>query len=237
MDIFANAPKAATKTAAKGKKDTVVVETKGLELYAALKVVEDNVKAQRSVVEVGVKEQMTQRFIDEGIKLGKKPESYKGEENGTTGSLQFKCLPNTSALSDETQAMLKERDIPMKRVVSKPQTFIFNPAYADLSDKHNKAIFDAISKVLAPLMEKGIVPRDLIQQQDEESKMTADEDTIAAVFKLKTENGEADRETIEAMIPLVSCLAIRPSLAEGANAFEIVDKAMNIEDAEVTAAA
>jgi hypothetical protein len=93
MSMFANAPVAATKKPSKAKKSEDFVATPGLELYASLCAVKKNVEAQIAVVRTDIDENAMDRFIEEGIRLGKMPfeGSYKGSEGKATASIQLRC--------------------------------------------------------------------------------------------------------------------------------------------------
>lgn len=225
MDMFVNAPKAPSKSAGKAKSDILVKKVEGIHLYAALKAVKTNVEAQIAVVESEIKAQMTDHFVDEGMKIDRRPANYKGTDSGSEASLQLKTSP--SAINEEAQKLLGEKKIPLTKSVAQHATFIVNPAYADLSNERNAAM---LTKVSEALMELGL-PVDFFQQQDEVSKVVADEDSIHAVMALES------KSDVAALLPLVSCLAIKATLAEDANPFEIVEDALGSPEAEDTAAA
>jgi hypothetical protein len=217
MGMFANAKVIEAKKPAKGKKDETFVPVKGLHVFAALQAVKKNVEAQIAVFEAGIKSTMLDRFIDEGMKFCKKPENFKGEENGSTASLQFRCRSSASGLSEEEIALLEEHNIPLEENVARDETFVINPAYADLSDEKNA---DMLAKVEEALSSLGL-PADFILKQEKVSKVVATEKSINAVCSIK------DKETVAALLPLVYTPAIRASLAEDANPFEVVEAALN----------
>jgi hypothetical protein len=215
MGMFANAKVVEAKPA-KAKKNDVTVHTPDLHLFAALKAVKDNVEAQISVVEAGIKSNMLANFVEAGMRFCKKPESYKGEENGSTGSLQFRSRSTASGLSDEECDLLEENNIPYSENVAREETFIINPAYANLSDEKNA---DMLAKVEEALSALGL-PADFIMKQEKVSKRVVTDETINAVCSLK------DEATVAALMPVVGVLGIRAKLAEGANPFEIVEEAL-----------
>jgi hypothetical protein len=232
--LFANAQKV-TEAPKKGKPAAkVTVPTKGLELYAALLAVEKAVKAQKSVVEAGIKNTILARGVVEGIRLGKKPDSYEGEENGSTASLQLRCRVSTSALSDEEQELLAEYDIPTDENVSVEDCFRINPRYSDMSDPKNAEILAKVEEALSALN----LPEDFIQKQDKVAKVIATEDSIAAVCKIThkkgKDKGKPDEATIAALLPIVTTPAIRAKLAADKNPFEIVDQHTKLNEAEET---
>jgi hypothetical protein len=214
MSMFSNAPVAEAKKPAKAKAKTEYVPTPGLELFAALCAVEKNILAQKAVVRTDIDATAMERFIDEGMRRGVLPESYKGAEGKATGSIQLRCRSSASGLSEDEQALLEENNIPLDRNVQREETFIINPAYADLSDEQNAAMLQKVELALSKLG----LPADFIQRQTAVEKVIATEESINAVFKLK------DRATVEALVPLVTCQALRPTLSADANPFDIVEQ-------------
>jgi hypothetical protein len=217
MSMFANAKVIETKPT-KGKKkveDAVLME--GLELFASLNTVKKNVEAQIAVVEAGLKGTMMSVFIEEGMRKGSKPESFKAEENGSNGSMQFKCRVSTSGLSEEEQDLLAEYKIPTDENVARQECFIINPAYT--------TDMELLAKVEEALSGLGL-PADFIQKQEKVAKVIVTEDSINAVCKLK------DKGVVAALMPVVSTLAIRATLGKGVNPFEVVEAALGNPESE-----
>lgn len=231
MNMFTNAPKAPSKAPAKGKPEAVTEKVDGIHLYAALKAVAANVAAQVAVVEADIKEKMAEHFIAEGMKLDRRPVNYTGTDNGSSASLQLKCLPSTSGISEASQKLLSAKKIPVGTAVTTPATFIVNPAYADLSDKRNADMLARVSKALETLG----LPVDFFMQQDEVSKVIATEKSIDAVMALKS------KDDVATLLPLVTCMAIKAKLAENADPFAVVEGVLGEpeadEDSEDTVAA
>lgn len=218
--MFANA-KPITAPKPKGKKkDVEIVESKGLHLFAALQSVLKNVQAQIAVVETNLKSDMLEHFIEVGMKTGKKPESYTGVEDGSEGSMQLKTRVSTSALSEEDQKLFAEYKIPTSENVSREEAFIINPEYT-----HDMDMLAKVEKALSGLN----LPADFIMKQEKVCKIIATDESINAIVKLKKESAVA------ALLPLATTLAIRAKLADGADAFAIVDKA--VADAKARAEA
>lgn len=225
MNMFTSAPVLPAKSASKGKKDVLTKEVKGVELLAALRAVETNVKAQIAVAEAGVKSLMTEHFVDEGMRIKRRPENYKGTDNGSEASLQLKCMSSASAVSEDAQALLAEHEIPLEKAVSQHATFMINPAYADLSVERNADMLAKVSDALAALG----LPVDFFLRQEEVSKQIATADSIDAVMALK------NKSDVAMLLPLVSCLAVKAVLAENANPFQIVDAALGEPEIEQAA--
>lgn len=214
--MFANAPIAQDKKPAKAKAKTDIVDTPKVELHAALVAVKKNVEAQIAVVETELKEGANERFVEIGMRMGSKPESYKAGENSTVSTMMLRCRSSASAVSLEEQEILKDNNIPLDTNCIREETFIIKPEYADLSVEANA---EMLAKVTEALKDLGL-PEDFFMRQTAIEKTIATEESINAVMKLK------DKNTVAALLPLVSCTAIRPSLAAGANPFDIVEAAL-----------
>lgn len=211
MGMFANA-KSIGADKPKGKKKNVdAVQTEGLHLYAALKAVSKNVEAQIAVVETELKNEMMEHFIEEGMKIGRKPESYTGVEDGSEGSMQIRTRVSTSALSPEAIKLFKTHNIPTTENVAREEAFIINPAYTNDMDMLAK-----VEKALSKLN----LPADFIQKQEKSYKTVVDDSSIDAICNLK------DEATVAALLPMATTLAIRAKLAPNADPFKVVDDAM-----------
>lgn len=232
MSLFAKAAVVTDKPKAKKAKEKTQIEVKDIELFAALKAAKDAVEAQLSVVEAGIKNVIFARGVDEGIRTGKKMDSFEGIEKGSSASLQLRCRSSASGLSEEEVEILAEHNIPLDENVQVEECFRINPAYSDLTDPANAELLDKVSQALETLG----LPADFIQKQEKVFKTIATEDSIAAVCKIQHKagknKGKADEATIAALLPLVTVAAIRPKLAEGVNPFEIVDAALNPKEEE-----
>ena len=220
MNMFATAkPIPAKKTA--GKKATVeTVQTTDLHLYAALKAVETNVKGQLAIAEASIKGQMGAHFVAEGATSGRRPVNYAGIDQGSTGSLQLRARSSASALSVDECELLTDNGIPYGEAIDRDETFIVNPEYAG-----NMEMLTKVSEALESLG----LPADFFQKQEKVSKNIATDESMAAVFATKN----ADK--ISALLPLVTTMAIRATLAEGANPFMVVDAALGDPTADAKA--
>jgi hypothetical protein len=224
--MFATAPIAAGPVSKKAKDKTETIPTKGIHLLAALQVLKKNVEGQIATVEADVKDIMLSTFTEKAFVGKKKPESYTGTDNGSSASLQCKARASSSALTDAELEILADYKIPVETLVTREETFIINPAYADLSDAENKAMLDKVEQALAGLG----LPADFIQRQLGISKKIVSDETIAAVCSM------AKKSDVASLLPMVTSLAIRATFAEDANAFEVVEKAMAVRN-EAEAAA
>lgn len=234
MGMFTNAAVVEEKkTPAKAKKKDVV-QTEGLHYYGALCAVKKATEANIGVVGASIKSEMMGRFIEEGIRIKRKPESYKGEENGTTASLEFRCRGTNSPLSEEERALLDENEIKYDEQVAREETFIINPDYADLSDPKNAEMLAKVEEALSSIG----LPANFIMRQQKLSKHVVTDETIEQVFSLtttevvtegkkKVTKNVPDRARIAALVPMVAVLGIKPTLAADVDPFLVVDEILN----------
>jgi hypothetical protein len=208
MSMFEKAKASPVTTKAAPKKgDKAVFAIAGMEAFAAVKAVEKALKAVSSTLEQGVKAQMAVKFVEIGMKKGSRPDSFKGEEGQGSASCELRCRTSTSVLTVEEQSLLEEHKIPVVTLDTVVETFIINPAYADNSD-----LLERVSKAL-----EGIegMPADFILHQSQK-KVCADEASMNAVFALK------DKAVVAALLPLVSTLAVKPTITSEKAAFDLV---------------
>lgn len=216
MNMFAKAQVIEAKPTKGKKKVEETVQMEGLELLASLNALKKNIEAQAAVVEANLKGKMMARFVEEGMRTGTKPEAFKASENGSTGSMQFKCRVSTSGLSDEEQELLAEYEIPTDKNIARQECFIINPAYT--------CDMEMLDKVSSALESLGL-PADFFQKQEEVSKVIVTDESINAVCKLK------DAGAVAALMPVVSTMAIRATLGKGVNPFEVVEAALGEPEA------
>lgn len=221
MSLFAAAvaaPKAEKKKPAAKTKLEVAIE--GMEQFAAFKAVEKAMKAVSGTFEQSIKAQMATLFVKEGMKLGRRPENFEGIEGVASGSCQLKAKSSNQIVTAEELSLLEQHNIPVVTLDTVVETFIINPAYADLTNPMNKALLDKVSKALEGV--KGL-PADFLQHQSEK-KVCVDEASMNAVFALK------DEDVVAELLPLVATLAIRPTIESEKVAFEIVGKMLGLSD-------
>ncbi len=226
MNMFTTAKPIAGKVAKGRKADVVTVNTPGLHLYAALNALKANIEGRIEVVANEIKFGRTDKngtiiggmldyFVTNGMKAQKKPDNYKGEDQGTVASLQMKARGAGSALSEEEQILFSDNDIPLEEIVDRDETFVINPAYGK--------DMDMLARVSEALEGLGL-PADFILRQEKVSKVVATPASMDAIFGLE------DVDLVKALVPLVSTFAIRATFAEDANPFEVVEAGMEAKD-------
>lgn len=199
MSMFDSTKKVTTTAKAAKGKTKLEVETAGLQDYAAIDAAIKSLTALKETTGSAIKSQMMDKFVELGVELGARPESYTGVEGAATASLELRARATTSALSIEEVELLTENGIPTKTIVSTVETFIINPTYAE-----NSALLSKIEKALKGI--KGI-PDDLFLKQDGSSKTVLGDDALEILFK------NQDEDTIADILPVISVPAIKPKLA------------------------
>lgn len=222
MNVFEKAKASTVKATAKPKprKEKAEISISGLEDYSAVCAVLKSLEALKKTMEVGVKAQCLDNFIDTGMEIKRRPENFKGVEGAAEASCELRLRSSASVLAQEEIDLLAEHNIPVRVDDVVVETFIINPAYAQNPDMLKK-----VSKALAAVKD---LPEDFIQHQSQ-TKTCADETSIDAVYRL------ADRDTVATLLPLVTTLATKPKICgEGADktAFDIVGKLLKGDEAE-----
>lgn len=187
--------------------DTEHVKLPGLELYARVDALQ---KALTTVAETLCNElKATSRdvFIGQGIQFGQRPPNFKAVEGSANASVQLKAY--AWPLTAEAQEQLREADIPLREDDKVAETFILNPEHAS-----DEKIMATLEKALEPLIKAGKLPQDLFQHQSQKVVKVDGDVTLGAIFRLKNKKGQPDRVRIETLLPLVTSLAIKPTISE-----------------------
>jgi hypothetical protein len=234
MGMFDNAKTVETK-APKSKSKAPIVEIAGILDHAVFSALEKSMKTMKETVAVQIKDSMLDHFMVTGMKLGDKPENFKGVEirgkdwNGVDdaeSSCQLRERPDTSPLTPDEIAMLKDHDFPMVENVKTIETFIINPAYVN-----DEKILKAMEKALAPAMKKGELPSDLFMKQPGVKTTVLGENAIEHLFK-----NFKNSKVIRNLLDIVAVPSIRPSLKEDdmLKTVQILEKIIAAKPAEET---
>lgn len=211
MSIFEKAKAASVPgPVPKGKKSEArELDMKGMETYASLIAVGDQIDTLAKSIGAKIKANMAIEFIKTGMKGGRTPENFKGVEGVAKGSCELRRRASNRPLSADEIALLNQHDIPTVEDDVVVETYIINPAYAADEDMLLK-----ISKAL-----EGVpgLPEDFILHQSQK-KTTVTAESVNAVFALK------DAKVIASLIPLVATLALKPVMSDLDRAFELVGK-------------
>lgn len=198
----AESVKTGAKKSAKPTKDEVVLV--GLEEVAALDAVIKALTAIQVTKAAEVKVAMIERFAAEGIRLGKRPENFRGIEGEASASCELRARAVTSALKPDELIALKEANISVTEVVDTVETYVINPEYLT-----NMKVMNAVETALKGA--KGI-PEDLFQKQDGKSKTVVADTAFDDLFGSKTKRAIA---TVETLVAIVGVPAIKATFAEG----------------------
>jgi hypothetical protein len=201
-NLFHTAKTLPQKPAAAAAKTAEVIETEGLERYSALDHVEKLLKALKETHREPITEQMLDHFVEEGLRRGKRPDNYKGAENGCSASLEFRKRTSNSKLTDVELQLLEKYDVPVDSIEEVPSAFLINPKYAE-DEELLAAVSNAISRVKN-------LPDDFLVRQMPMHRVVVHEDALDHVFAV-----QAEPETVTELARIVSTLAMKPKFVGG----------------------
>jgi hypothetical protein len=212
--MFSNA-KLLNTTSKSKKVEAATVHIDGLETLASLDAVIKALSALKDTVESEVKSRGEIEFIQRGMEKKSRPDNFKAFDGIASASVQLKKRSSASALSDAEVALLSEVGISVETNQEIVSTFVINPAYKD-----DQKLLSNVEKKLKGV--KGI-PEDFILMQEGKSKTVVPDGALDEVFKL-------DEDKVRALLPVVSTLAIRPSLADGdvTKAYDIIKDLLGV---------
>jgi hypothetical protein len=192
-------PKAAAKKGDKG-----IVEITGLELVAALDAAEKAIKSLKTEARAGVDDQIRDHFISEGIRTGRQPDNFRGQEGKASASCELRKRSTASALTEVEVALLTENGITTEVIEDKTETYIINPSYLADSELMGK-----VAKLLA-----GNVPLDFIQKQTSQKKTVVTDVSVIEAFRSKN---------LADLIKVVGTIALKPKIeTELATTFKLI---------------
>ena len=181
------------------------VTVKNLEKLAELNALSDAIDALKTQLSASIKEFALDTFIQEGQKIERRPENFRGIDGNASASVELRKRSTASALSEDQIALLAKYSMIPEEVVLVNQMYGINPAYAE-----DEKLLAAVETALA-----GIVPDDFIVQQEKKSKMVVTDKMLDQAF-LKS----VPREVVET----VTVLALKPKL-EVTDISSILEKA------------
>lgn len=195
--MFANAKQVKTDKPAAKKDKKEQVNVAGLTDLASIDAVIKALTALKTTIESDVKSEAAVHFVKTGCALKKRPENFRGVDEGSSASMELRIRSTTSVLSEEEQALLAENGIGTRTIVSVVDTYVINPDYKD-----NAEILGLVESRLSGV--EGI-PEDFIQKQDGVSKVVVAEDALDKVFTLSDEKARD-------LLSVVGVLAVKPKL-------------------------
>ena len=194
---FENAKTAPKKSAAKAGANKPEFTVPGLAPYVALDLVEKRLKSLKAVLREPVNTFMHTHFVESAAKTHTVPVNFDGVDESAKANCQLRKNGANIPLSPEAADLLASHNVPVETVADMPDTFIINPEY--LKDA---GLMERVAKALQTVKD---LPKDFIQHQEATTKRVVGEGTVEAVCKLE------DKATIEALLPLVTTLAVRPA--------------------------
>jgi hypothetical protein len=203
LNMFETAAKVPAK-APSNKRPDVEVGIVGLEDYAQVCVIEKSIKSIKETLRVDIDDQVLDWFTDQGMKVGRHPDNFKGVEGLAKGSCEVRKRSSASGLDEVEQALLSRHNIPTQVVSDRPDTFIINPAYADLSKEENKKLLEAVSAALAKV--KGL-PEDFLLKQEATTKVVTTDASLNEVYKASD-----DAAVVKRLLSVVGVAAVKPSV-------------------------
>jgi len=216
MNAFKTAKPVVAAPKAKKADTKPVVEIKGLEELAAIEAVIKSLSALKETLEADVKTGMKAVFVETGMKAGKRPENFKGQEGIALASCELRKRSSASVLSEKEEQLFAEHNIPTDTITTQVETFIINPAYIN-----DGALLERVGNAIGKV--KG-VPEDFIQKQEAVTKTVTTDASLDALFTLK------DANVVSTMLSMVGTLALKPTIADMKKALEIVDSLLDKKD-------
>jgi hypothetical protein len=200
MNVFAKAQAAAPAAKKTKKDDKVVVTIAGLEELAAIDAAMKSLKAIRETLESDVKTAMKDQFVNTGIKAGKRPENFKGNEGIASASCELRARASNSPLSADEVALLAKYEIPTQTVDTVTETFIINPKYLN-----DSALLEKVGNAIGKIKD---VPEDFIQKQNAVSKTIVAEGALDVLF------AKNDANLVSTLLGTVGVLALKPTIGD-----------------------
>lgn len=196
MGLFAKAATIKAEPTKGRKSKTEIREMSGVERHAAIDAAIKALTALQEIEAAKIKAEAATIFVEEGVKIQRKPDNFKATEGTATTSVELKKRSVASVLKDEEQVILKKHSIPFDREVTKAEAFLINPRYTN--------DMDLLAKVEEALADVDL-PEDFLMKQEEQTRAVVTDESLEAVFKKTIEDAEM-------LLPLVSTLALKPKI-------------------------
>jgi len=181
IDLFAPVGPTAVVAEKKGKKSKDKEEVElgvDLDVYAALKVLTDNLATLAATYEENVKNNVIGIFTKSIIETGKRPESFRGTGKVSEASCEIRNKASNYDLGDETVKVLTDNNIPFEQITEQEEVYAFNPAV--LADP---AVRDALNRAIQndPVL-KG---KSIVVHHPAKVRRVVADNTIAEIAKVK----------------------------------------------------
>lgn len=208
--VFGNLGKVKATAKATTASRKLQIEIPGIRELAMLDALATSVEGLMISASARVKARNNEEFIKLGMKHKKAPESFQGVEPGTNdlenpdafASCQLRRRSSASGLTADEIALCTDYKFPTTKNTKQVGTIVINPEYAA-----DTSILGKLEKLLAKAMEKGEIPADLFQLQDEISSTVIPEHGVDYLFQNYT-----DARVIATLLPIVTTPAVSPKL-------------------------
>lgn len=197
-NLFAAAKKVPAKTTVKKGKDKDEYRIDGLAQLASIDSLIKSLLAVKESFEAEVKNEALEIFKAQVARTHKKPESFRGVDEGASASMEFRKRSAASGLNEEELRILSAFNVPVGQNVQVEECFRINPKYTNDMD-----LLEKVSKAIVKV--KG-VPEDLIEMQPKVYKNVVTEDTLTVACR--------DAHVFENVAEVVGTLAVKPKLDE-----------------------
>lgn len=194
MSLFKNAQKVADPAPKAKKSDKQEVHLDDLHTVAELDTLIKTLTALKGEYETKVKSAACDHFVAEAIRLGKRPENFRGTDGDASASIELRKRSSTAPLNEAEVTLLKGKGVKVEKKVIVQKLFGINPKYAE-----DEKMLDKVSKAIAKF-----VPEDFIVVQEEKSAEIVSDETIESIF--------TNPKIVKDCIGTVTTLAIKPKL-------------------------
>lgn len=174
-DVFGSAPTKDVPKKADKKTKAGVESGPALAKVAAIDFITKSLKGLRETYEGMAKDEMLDKFVEDGLKAGKRPENYRGVSGLGEASCELKKRATSSPVSEDEVSELTKMGIEVKLETVQEEMFVFNPEILK-----NPELRAKISAAFAKIDFGGVQP---IERIAPVQKYVASEEAIEAVFK------------------------------------------------------
>lgn len=180
-DVFGAAPVKEVKPKADKKTEKPGVEMgSAIEKVAAIDFITKSLKGLRETYEGMAKDEMFDKFLEQGMKAQHRPENFRGTHGMGEASCELRQRASTSPLSDEEVSELTKANIEVEEVTIVEEAFQFNPEVLK-----NPELRAKISAAFAKIDFGGLTP---IIKIEEQKKAVVTPEAIEKVFATITDS-------------------------------------------------
>lgn len=212
VNLFATAKTVEKKTVAAKKKEKLEVQMTDLDALSAIVALEKALKGMSAALMSSVKGQMLTKYVELGVDLGAKPDSFRGVAEKSSASCELRKRSTRSPLTEDEVKVLDTYDIPYTK--TEADVFYFNPKVLD-----SESAMAKISAALAGVdLTADIGANEGVILHKANNAMSITDESVTKAFQVKSE------KILEILLPIVGTLAVKPKLTVNdlQNAFAIL---------------